>query len=577
MKSALALLCGVTLLVAPHPSLAASAPDAAGRDVSVALFSARTIRSLTITPIGTNAWIASCPQCVHKKLTQPLHLPRPTEIFAGGMLRVADDGSGDTQTAAGLWHVRASRQSMELHVVLTLPSERYVAAVLNAEAAPNEPAQSLWALAIVARTYALNGNHFTTQSGELPADLCDSTKCQAMRLGPVSAAIEQAVQATAGETLWFGARRAEVFFSQSCGGLTEDGAAVWPDLHGLPYLQSHRDPYCPRRDTAAWHAEIPLADFEVIAQAEGWRITGKIVAARVAARSPSRRALRIVFTSDRGAQSLIAASSLRFAVGRALGWNRLRSDAYDLGLRNGTLVFDGRGHGHGVGLCQSGATEMASEGNDPKAILSFYFPGTGVRITPHDEGWHETLIGSITLRSTGLPSSDQEAAWEKSVQRTWNDALQRFPPHKPTSPRIILAPTTELFRQVTAQPGWALASTRDNTIVLQPESVLRNMGRSFSATLLHEMLHVLVEGEASIRAPLWLREGLVAVLAGAADGSPLSLSTYEIERALTSADSWAASERAHRAAAARVRALIARYGVSTVRGWLSSGPPSGVA
>jgi len=577
MKTARALLFGATLLVVLSPSLAASAPETGGRDVSVALFSARTVRSLTMTPVGMNAWIASCPRCVHRKLTQPLHLMAPTEIFAGGMLRVEDDRSGDAQTAAGLWHVRASRQSVNLQVVLTLPSERYVAAVLNAEAAPNEPAQSLQALAIVARTYALKGGHFTPQSGQLPADLCDSTQCQAMRLGPVSPAVEQAEQATAGETLWFGARRAEAFFSQSCGGLTEDGGVVWPNLHGLPYLQSHRDPYCLRRDTAAWHTEIPLADFAVIAQAEGWRIPGKIVAARVAARSPSHRALRIAFTSDKGAESLIAASSLRFGVGRALGWNRLRSDAYELGLRNGALVFDGRGHGHGVGLCQSGATEMASEGNDAKAILSFYFPGTRVRITPHDEGWHDTLIGSMTLRSTGLPSSDQEAAWERSVHRAWNDALQRFPPHKSMAPQIVLAPTTELFRQMTAQPGWALASTRGNTIVLQPESVLRNHELSSSAILLHEMLHVLVEGEASERAPLWLREGLVEVLAGEADGSASSLSTNEIDSSLTFADSRAASERAHRAAGARVRALIAHYGVSTIRGWLSSGPPAGVA
>jgi stage II sporulation protein D len=524
-----------------------------------------------------NAWVASCPLCVHRKLTQPLHLIAPTEIFAGGMLRVEDDKSGDSQTAAGLWHVRASRQSVDLQVVLTLPSERYVAAVLNAEAAPNEPTQSLQALAIVARTYALNGNHFPPQSGRLSAELCDSTQCQAMRLGPVSPAAEQAVQATAGETLWFGARRAQAFFSQSCGGLTEDGGVVWPNLHGLPYLQSHRDPYCLRRDTAAWHAEIPLADFVLIAQTEGWRIPSRIVAARVAARSPSHRALRIVFTSDKGAESLISASSLRFGVGRALGWNRLRSDAYELGLRTGTMVFDGRGYGHGVGLCQSGATEMASEGNDAKAILSFYFPGTRVRITPHDEGWHETLLGSMTLRTTGLPSSDREVAWEKSVQRAWNDALQRFPPHRPMAPQIVLAPTTELFRQMTAQPGWALASTRGNTIVLQPESVLVNHGLSSSATLLHEMLHVLVEGEASKRAPLWLREGLVEVLAGEADGSTSSLSTNEIDSSLTFADSWAASERAHRAAAARVSLLIARYGVSTVRGWLSSGPPVEVA
>ena len=111
---------------------------------------------------------------------------------------------------------------------------------------------------------------------------------------------------------------------------------------------------------------------------------------------------------------MIAASALRFAVGRALGWNRLRSDAYEVGLRNGNLVFDGHGHGHGVGLCQSGATEMASEGRDARAILSFYFPGTVLRITPRDEGWHETDFGALTLRSGGVLSSEQDAAW-----RSW--------------------------------------------------------------------------------------------------------------------------------------------------------------
>ena len=98
-------------------------------------------------------------------------------------------------------------------MVLTLPSERYVAAVLNAEAAPGEPAESLRALAILARTYALNGSHYTASPGHLAADLCDSTECQAMRPGHVSAAIEDATQATAGETLWFGGAAARRFSS----------------------------------------------------------------------------------------------------------------------------------------------------------------------------------------------------------------------------------------------------------------------------------------------------------------------------------------------------------------------------
>lgn len=560
------ILASAILLAASR--LFASSESDGGRDISVALFSTRTVRAATIASVGANAWTSPCMHCIRKPMAGQLHFAGPGEIFAGGMLRVTDDASGDSRTAAGVWHLRATAHGVD--VVLTLPSERYVAAVLNAEAAPNEPAQSLRALAIVARTYALNGAHDAAQPGHLLADLCDSTECQAIRLGPLSPAIEQAVQATAGETLWYGPHRADVFFSQSCGGMTEDGGVVWPKLRGLPYLRSHADPYCLRRDAAAWHAEIPLTDLASIAHAEGWNIPAKIVAARVAERSPSHRALRIVFIDSAGQQKLIAASALRFAVGRALGWNRIRSDAYELAVRNGSLVLDGHGHGHGVGLCQAGAAEMAYEGKDSRAILAFYFPSTQVRITPRDDGWHETHLGTFILRATGTLSRAQE----QTIQQTWEDAQRRFTPHQPLAPEIVFVPTTELFRQMTTQPGWALASTRGATIVLQPESVLHAGGRSVASLLLHEMLHILVESETTDRTPLWLREGLVEFLAGDETGASSSLSTAEIEHALQHADSWSSSERAHRAAAARVRALISRYGSSTVRGWLESGVPA---
>jgi stage II sporulation protein D len=43
------------------------------------------------------------------------------------------------------------------------------------------------------------------------------------------------------------------------------------------------------------------------------------------------------------------------------------------------LIFRGRGYGHGVGLCQWGAKEMAVNGYDYKEILKFYFPGAKVK------------------------------------------------------------------------------------------------------------------------------------------------------------------------------------------------------
>ena len=565
------------LLALLAPSLrvdAASADDGGGRDVSVALFSTHILQAVTLTPLGPRTWIAHCARCVHEPLAAPLHVAAPMEVFAGGSLRVTDDASGEGRTATGLWHLLASGHGneAEIDVVLTLPSERYVAAVLNAEAAADEPAQSLRALAIVARTYALNGSHYVARPGHLAADLCDSTECQAMLPGSVSAAIEDATQATAGETLWFGNHRAEVFFSQNCGGLTEDAGAVWPSLRGVPYLRSHTDPYCTRRNTAAWHAEVPLAKFVEIAQAEGWHVPANIVEAHVKERSVSHRALLVIFTGGKGATSIVAASALRFGIGRALGWNRLRSDAYEVAVRNGGLVFDGRGHGHAVGLCQEGAAQMATEGKNAREILAFYFPGTTVRISLKDSGWQETRAGELTLRAAQALTEERKAA----LEQIWREAQRRFPSRHSISPEIVFAPTTEIFRQMTTQPGWELASTHGGMIVLQPGGVLQTRGRDASATLLHEMLHVLVEAEASERTPLWLREGLVEVLAGERTGSADAMTADAIEGALQHVDSLRTSERAHLAAAARVHALVDRYGLSTVRGWLSSGVPAGV-
>jgi len=198
-----------------------------------------------------------------------------------------------------------------------------------------------------------------------------------------------------------------------------------------------------------------------------------------------------------------------------------------------------------------------------------------VRISPAVEGWEETREGALTVRGVGALTVAQRAALEQG----WSEAQRRFPRGRAMAVEIVFAPTTEVFRQLTTQPGWALASTSGSSIVLQPEAILRARGRDEQGTLLHEMLHVLVEAEASERAPLWLREGLVEVLASGPSVGKMfgsSMAPAAIDGALVHAGTLGESERAHIAAAARVQGLIGRYGLSTVRGWLSSGVPAGV-
>jgi hypothetical protein len=216
---------------------------------------------------------------------------------------------------------------------------------------------------------------------------------------------------------------------------------------------------------------------------------------------------------------------------------------------------------------------MAAEGKSAREILVFYFPGTSVGISATDEGWQETTVDALTLRSTNVLSAQRR----QEIARMWEEAQRRFPPRRTLHPTVIFAPSTELFRQLTAQPGWALASTRGTTIVLQPETVFHAPGRSESATQLHEMLHVVVEAECNERTPLWLREGLVEALSGERPNESKQLTAQAVESALQHPQSLALSEQAHKAAAAKVSGLLQRYGVGTVRGWLSSGVPPGVS
>ena len=544
--------------------------DPGARELTVEVFSARRVASLAAAPLGKNESIRACRSCRAKRIGAPFTAKiigdevvlssglRSREIELDGSFRLKPDGGAEETGVAGVWRLRVARG--ELRVLLTMDSERYVALALNGEAGPNEPLESLKAMAVVVRTYALENADRHRSEG---FDLCDSTHCQALKFGKPSPAAEQAVLETTGETLWFGARRATVFYTQNCGGQSEDASQAWPGV-GAPYLMSHRDPWCTRHGAAEWHAEIPVDKMRAVFRSEGWTLPERIDGVRVAKRTAAGRVLQLEFAAD-GVRVPVAAGSFRLAVGRALGWNQLRSDWYTVNLSNGMLRFDGRGYGHGVGLCQAGAAEMAAEKHSSAEILDFYFPGTRVGVTSQDHGWVSTRGSGWTLWTTGAYAEllrDGNVAWEKGK------AL--YPPREPVQPEVWAMPTTELFRQTTSEPGWMLAVAQGARIFLQPETILKGSGKE-EGTLLHEFLHVLVESEASPQAPLWLREGIVEALAEGGrgpSGDGVRMRVDDLEAALAHPANQAESQRVHAEAGRRAQALIARYGLEQVRQWL---------
>jgi stage II sporulation protein D (peptidoglycan lytic transglycosylase) len=184
--------------------------------VTVRLFSTYPVQEITFIPLGSNDEIRFCSQCPQekigdsttwKKIDGELHMLGDPHVYKQvqfqGAFRVRVEGSPQVETAAGQWVIRTTDTG--IRTLLTTSTERYVMATLSGEASPDEPFESLKAMAIVARTFALLNAHRHAAAG---FGLCDNTHCQALRFGSVRSEIKQAVLATTGETLWDRTHRA---------------------------------------------------------------------------------------------------------------------------------------------------------------------------------------------------------------------------------------------------------------------------------------------------------------------------------------------------------------------------------
>jgi len=66
------------------------------------------------------------------------------------------------------------------------------------------------------------------------------------------------------------------------------------------------------------------------------------------------------------------------ALGRRVGWSVVPGNNYVYRNEEDAVIFEGKGSGHGLGLCQQGASALARDGASFREILAHYFPNTTV-------------------------------------------------------------------------------------------------------------------------------------------------------------------------------------------------------
>ena len=290
----------------------------------------------------------------------------------------------------------------KLLLTALMPMGEYIAGVLAGETGNFKSEETLKAMAVTARTYAL---HFGARHALDGFDFCDSTHCQNLRLAEITPRLRRLSRITAGEVLWYDGEPAATYYYANCGGTTEDGRYILGnEEQRAPYLKQHSDAYCVRNSNNRWRSEVSKRELQHALLAEGVDVPGKLRAVAVARRTESGR---VEFLTVTGSHAItVPGLTFRSAVGRNIGWERLKSNWYDVRVEGDLIVFNGRGSGHGVGLCQVGAEVMGEEGKSYREILSFYYPGTHLGVSAQGTQWQQLSNEDVVL-FTERPEHDR--------------------------------------------------------------------------------------------------------------------------------------------------------------------------
>ena len=169
---------------------------------------------------------------------------------------------------------------------------------------------------------------------------------------------------------------ADSYFSASCGGATANMTTLWGGS-SPPYLRGVRDEYCANEAHGSWTDTISQTQLLRALQTDPRTNVGeRLVNVSVLRTDASGRAELIALEGNR--RVTIKGWDFKIIVGRALGWNLLKSSHFEITRSGSNFIFRGRGFGHGLGLCQEGAHVMAERGANYRQILTKYFPSTHV-------------------------------------------------------------------------------------------------------------------------------------------------------------------------------------------------------
>lgn len=256
---------------------------------------------------------------------------------------------------------------LEQGEIIELPFETYLQGVLGGEMPNNWPLEALKAQAIIARTFTMD--FLLTRQTKYPgADISsDITEAQAWNEAAINENIVRAVEETRGQVAAYGNTYAKTWYHAHGGGKTafaREGFGTRGEEPEHTKVVDSQDALEAPSEYRLWRAAFSKKEVRDACRQLG-KDPGIIKRMEIIERGPSGRATMLQI-----GEAEVGAAALRMK----LGGKKMRSTLIDqIEVKRSSVLIQGRGFGHGVGMSQWGALGLAQRGYVAEEIIHYYF------------------------------------------------------------------------------------------------------------------------------------------------------------------------------------------------------------
>ncbi len=282
-------------------------------------------------------------------------------------------------------------------IVNEVPLEEYLYAVVPSEMPASYEPEALKCQAVCARSYA-HCQMLTFGYPEYSAHVDDSVSYQVYGNSKEQEATIRAVQETEGQRLWHQNDVVKTYYySTSCGHSTSVeawGSALTEEnqyLKGVSICNEEGKAYEETLPWYRWKASVSEETMSNLIELNTGKEIGRLQNISITKKGVGGVVLQIVATGTKGKVTVETENKIRSALGGS-GYEITKNDGsivkstkllpsafFTIAKNGGKYIIEGGGYGHGIGMSQNGANEMARQGKTYEEILQFFYPGTEVK------------------------------------------------------------------------------------------------------------------------------------------------------------------------------------------------------